>query len=118
MSLGQTIELQPDETVQVAFITLAADHATRLLDVARRYQSWPASSRPLARPASRAELELRQSDLSTDDLEQIQTAALRPALSAILGCARTPRRWQRTQGASPACGLSASRATIRSCWCG
>ena len=42
MSLQREIELQPGQTVQLAFLTLAADSRAQLLDVAGRYQSLPA----------------------------------------------------------------------------
>ena len=79
MSLQREIELQPGETVQLAFLTLAADSRAKLLDVAGRYQSWPAIEHAIGQARSRAELELRQSSLSTVELERIQTL-----LSALL----------------------------------
>ena len=79
MSLQREIDLQPGETVQLAFLTLAADSRAKLLDVAGRYQSWPAIEHAIGQARSRAELELRQSSLSTVELERIQTL-----LSALL----------------------------------
>ena len=79
MSLQREIDLQPGETVQLAFLTLAADSRAKLLEVAGRYQSWPAIEHAIGQARSRAELELRQSSLSTVDLERIQTL-----LSALL----------------------------------
>ena len=67
------------QTVQLAFLTLAADSRAKLLDVAGRYQSWPAIEHAIGQARSRAELELRQSSLSTVELERIQTL-----LSALL----------------------------------
>jgi cyclic beta-1,2-glucan synthetase len=79
MSLQREIELQPGQTVQLAFITLAAVSRAKLLEMAGRFQSWPAIAHAIGQARSRAELELRQSGLSTVDLERIQTL-----LSALL----------------------------------
>ncbi len=79
MSLQREIDLLPGQTVQLAFLTLAADARAKLLDVAGRYQSWPAIEQAIGQARSRAELELRQSSLSTVELERIQTL-----LSALL----------------------------------
>ncbi len=79
MSLQREIDLQPGQIVQLAFLTLAADSRAKLLDVAGRYQSWPAIEHAIGQARSRAELELRQSSLSTVELERIQTL-----LSALL----------------------------------
>jgi len=79
MSLQREIDLQPGQTVQLAFLTLVADSRAKLLDVAGRYQSWPAIEHAIGQARSRSELELRQSSLSTVELERIQTL-----LSALL----------------------------------
>ncbi|HEX9115954.1 MAG TPA: glucoamylase family protein [Anaerolineae bacterium] len=79
MSIQREIDLQPGETVQLAFLTLAADSRAKLLEVAGRYQSWPAIEHAIGQARSRAELELRQSGLSTVELERFQTL-----LSALL----------------------------------
>jgi cyclic beta-1,2-glucan synthetase len=79
MSLQREIDLQPGQTVQLAFLTLAADSRAKLLEVAGRYQGWPAIEHAIGQARSRAELELRQSSLSTVELERIQTL-----LSALL----------------------------------
>ena len=79
MSLQREIDLQPGQTVQLAFLTLAADSRAKLLDVAGRYRSLPAIEQAIGQARSRAELELRQSSLSTVELERFQTL-----LSALL----------------------------------
>ena len=79
MSLQRQIDLQPGQTVQLAFLTLAADSRAKLLDIAGRYRSWPAIEHAIGQARSRAELELRQSSLSTVELERFQTL-----LSALL----------------------------------
>ena len=79
MALQREIDLQPGQTVQLAFLTLAADSRAKLLDMAGRYQTWPAIEHAIGQARSRAELELRQLSLSTVELERIQTL-----LSALL----------------------------------
>ena len=79
MSLQREIELQPGQTVQLAFLTLAAASRAQLLEIAGRYQSWPAIEHAIGQARSRAELELRQASLSTVDVERFQTL-----LSALL----------------------------------
>ncbi len=79
MSLQREVDLPPGQTVQLAFLTLAADSRAKLLDVAGRYRSWPAIEHAISQARSRAELELRQSSLSTVELERFQTL-----LSALL----------------------------------
>jgi cyclic beta-1,2-glucan synthetase len=79
MSLQREIDLQPGQTVQLAFLTLAADSRAKLLDIAGRYRSLPAIEHAIGQARSRAELALRQSSLSTVDLERFQTL-----LSALL----------------------------------
>ena len=79
MSLQCEINLQPGQTVQLAFLTLAADSRAKLLDIAGRYRSLPAIEHAIGQARSRAELELRQSSLSTVELERFQML-----LSALL----------------------------------
>ena len=79
MSLQREIDLQPGQTVQLAFLTLAADSRAKLLDVAGRYRSLSAIEHAIGQARSQAELELRQSSLSTVDLERFQAL-----LSALL----------------------------------
>jgi cyclic beta-1,2-glucan synthetase len=79
MSLQREIELQPGETVQLAFLTLAADSRANILAVAVRYQSWLTIEHSIGQARSRAELELRQANLSTVEVEHIQML-----LSALL----------------------------------
>ena len=79
MSLQREVDLQPGQTVQLAFLTLAADSRAKLLEVAGRYQGWQAIEHAIGQARSRAELELRQLSLSTVELERIQTL-----LSALL----------------------------------
>jgi cyclic beta-1,2-glucan synthetase len=79
MSLQRDVDLQAGQTVRLAFLTLAADSRAKLLDVAARYRSWRAIEHAMGQARSHAELEMRQSGLSTVELERIQTL-----LSALL----------------------------------
>lgn len=73
MAVQREVDLAPGQTLQLAFLTIAADSRTNLLDIAARYRSWPAIEHAVGQARSRAELELRQSSLSTLDLERMQT---------------------------------------------
>ncbi|MFO7632442.1 MAG: glucoamylase family protein, partial [Caldilinea sp.] len=73
MALQHEIELQPGETVQLAFLTLAADSRAKLLEIARRYQRWPAIAHAFGQARARSELDLRQSGISTVEMERYQT---------------------------------------------
>ncbi|MGB5051879.1 MAG: hypothetical protein WBO46_23225, partial [Caldilineaceae bacterium] len=79
LSLQREIELQPGQTVQLAFLTLAADSRQKLLEMAGHYQRWPTIEHAIGQARSRSELEMRQSGLSTVELERFQTV-----LSALL----------------------------------
>jgi cyclic beta-1,2-glucan synthetase len=72
MSLGQEIELEPHETTQVTFITLAARSRQQALALCRRYRTSRALNQAFDQARSGAELELRQLGLATADLERIQ----------------------------------------------
>ena len=73
MSLQREVELQAGETEQLAFLTVAAASRAEVLALVGRYQTWPAIEHAIGQTRSRAELELRQSDLSTVELERFQT---------------------------------------------
>ncbi len=72
MALGQEIELEPRTTAQVAYVTLAAGSRQDALALAHRYQVWPAINRAFDQARSSSELELRQLDLTTPEVEHIQ----------------------------------------------
>ncbi len=87
MSLGQDIELEPHGKAQVTYLTMAAGSRSKILELATRYQPWSMQERAFAMARSRADLELRQLELTTPDLQHIQEllslllyphAALRP----------------------------------------
>ncbi len=72
MALGQEIELEPHATVQVAYLTLAAESRREALTLARRYQEWPAINRAFDQARSHSELELHRLDLTAPEVERIQ----------------------------------------------
>jgi len=72
MALGQEVNLDPHATVQVAYVTLAAESREDALALARRYQAWPRLDRAFDQARSNSELELRRLDLTAPDVEHIQ----------------------------------------------
>ena len=66
------IIIEPYETVQVAFITLAAQSRKEAIELARRYQRWSQVSRAIQDVRIQAEAELAQLDLTSQKVEQIQ----------------------------------------------
>ena len=79
MALRQVIELQPHASAQVSFITLAARSRGDALMLAQRYQDTRMIVRAFDQSRVRAELELRQLELTATGLEQIEQL-----LSALL----------------------------------
>jgi cellobiose phosphorylase len=73
MSLQGEVELQGGETEQLAFLTVAAASRSEVLALVGRYQTWASIQHAIGQARSRAELELRQSQLSTVELERFQT---------------------------------------------
>ncbi|HEU4744186.1 MAG TPA: glucoamylase family protein, partial [Anaerolineales bacterium] len=71
-TLQAEVILEPYQTVQVAFITLAANSRKETLDLARRYQRWSQISRASQDIRLQAEEELAQLNLTSQKVEQIQ----------------------------------------------
>ncbi len=72
MSLGQDIELGPNTSVQLAYMTLAGETFEQIESLASRYADWYSIDRIFGRARSRSELELKQLELSTAELENVQ----------------------------------------------
>lgn len=72
MALGQEIELEPHATARLAYLTIAAGSRQAALALARRFQAWPIIDRAFDQARTQSELELRQLELSTPELERIQ----------------------------------------------
>ncbi len=79
MALQYEVELPGGATTQLAFITAAAPSREALQATIERYRAWPSVEHAIGQSRARAELELRQSTLSSADLERFQTL-----LSALL----------------------------------
>lgn len=71
-TLQAEVILEPYKTVQVAFITLAANSRKEALGLARRYQRWSQISRASQDIRLQAEEELAQLNLTSQKVEQIQ----------------------------------------------
>ena len=72
MALGQEIELAAHTAIHVAAVTLAAGSRREAIQLAERYQQWPAIERAFHLAHAHAERELRQLNFTTPDLEQTQ----------------------------------------------
>ena len=79
MSLQQDFELAPHASVQVSFITVVASSRDKALGLARRYQGGRVIVRAFEQSRDRAEVEMRQLDMTSTDLERTQQL-----LSALL----------------------------------
>jgi cyclic beta-1,2-glucan synthetase len=72
MALGQDIELRPHLRTELAYVTLAGESLEQVLELARRYRSWPRITRAFNLAHTNNELELHRLNLATPDLERIQ----------------------------------------------
>ncbi len=73
MSLGQEIELKPNQTVRLAWYTLADGSRGQAMDTARRYQQWSAVDRAFEDAEAQSKSEFRRLELSSPDLALIQS---------------------------------------------
>jgi len=71
-ALQAEVVLEPYQTAQVAFITLAAHSRKEAIDLARRYRRWSQLSRTIRDIRVQAENELAQLELTSRKVEQIQ----------------------------------------------
>jgi cyclic beta-1,2-glucan synthetase len=71
-ALQAEVILEPYQTVQLAFLTLAAPSRKEALDLARRYRRWSQISRAIQDVRIQAEEELAQLNLTSQKVEQIQ----------------------------------------------
>jgi cyclic beta-1,2-glucan synthetase len=72
MALGQDVELRPHFKTELAYVTLAGESLEEVINLARRYRSWPRVTRAFSLAHTSSELELHQLNLTTSDLERIQ----------------------------------------------
>ena len=71
-SMQAEIVLAPYQTVQIAFLTVAAHSRKETLDLARRYQRWAQVGRATQAIRTQAEHELAQLELTSKDIEKFQ----------------------------------------------
>ena len=71
-ALQAEVIIEPYQTVQVAFMTLAANSRKEALDLARRYHRWSQISRANQEIRVQAEEELAQLNLTSQQVRQIQ----------------------------------------------
>ncbi len=79
MALGQEIELEPHASVQVAYVTLAAESRGQATALARSYQVWSTLERAFNQVRYRSELEMRRLSIESPDIQLFQKM-----LSALL----------------------------------
>jgi cyclic beta-1,2-glucan synthetase len=79
LSLGLDLELAPGTTGRIDFVTLVGRSRADVLAVARRYQSRPVIDRAFGLARALIERELREQELTTQDLESLDRL-----LSALL----------------------------------
>ena len=72
MALGQDIELPPYDTVEIAFLTLAAPAREAALALARQYQDWGRINHAISQAQTRSELEMRQLELGSEEIQRFQ----------------------------------------------
>jgi cyclic beta-1,2-glucan synthetase len=79
MALGREIELASHATVQIVYITLAAESRAKVLSIAHSYRLSTTVDRAFDHARYQSELELRQLDIGTPEIEAFQKL-----LSALL----------------------------------
>jgi len=67
-SIGQSVDLLPHTSAQVAFLTLVATSREQAVALARQYQSWALVRRAFGRSRDASREEVRELDLSTSAL--------------------------------------------------
>ncbi|MCF8028761.1 MAG: cyclic beta 1-2 glucan synthetase [Desulfobacteraceae bacterium] len=72
MSLGQEIELEPNQKIRIAWFTLAANSQELALETANRCRSMSAVDRAFSAAETTTRSELRQLELSSSDLISIE----------------------------------------------
>ncbi|MDZ7830112.1 MAG: glucoamylase family protein, partial [Desulfobacterales bacterium] len=72
MSLGQEIELEPNQKIQIAWYTLAANAEELAMETAERFRNLSAVDRAFSKAETNTRSELRQLELSSSDLASIE----------------------------------------------
>jgi cyclic beta-1,2-glucan synthetase len=79
MALAQEIELEPHTSVQIAYVTIAAESRGKALALARTYQVWSILDRAFDQARYHSELEMRKLSIGSHDIQHFQKM-----LSALL----------------------------------
>jgi cyclic beta-1,2-glucan synthetase len=96
-SIGQSVDLLPHTSIQVAYVTLAASSREEAMTLARRYQSWTVIRRLFGRARDASREELRELNLSTSALQ-----SMHELLSVLLYPHQALRAEPATLAANPA----------------
>jgi cyclic beta-1,2-glucan synthetase len=72
MALGHEVTLPPRSSLELAWLTFAADSRPGLLTLAHEYRRWSIIRRAFTQARTQAEQEMRRLELSTTDLAQTQ----------------------------------------------
>jgi cyclic beta-1,2-glucan synthetase len=72
MSLGKVIQLKPQSTIHLAYLTAAAPTRQQAISLSKRYRDSTFIQRAFDRARSASELEVRRMDLNATDLRNIQ----------------------------------------------
>lgn len=72
MSLEVEIELRPHDTIEIAFLTLAAGTRQQALNMAREYHAWPRIERAFGEARSRGIQELTRLELKSEEISTFQ----------------------------------------------
>ncbi len=67
MALGEEVEIAPHDTIELAYLTLAAPTQAEIEKVLERFQNWPAITRSFAAAESQALSLVDEQDLEADD---------------------------------------------------
>jgi len=72
MALVGALQVEAHETVELAYVTLAAESREKILELARRYRSWSQIARTFDDARDQTQVELRNLGLDAAGVEQIQ----------------------------------------------
>jgi cyclic beta-1,2-glucan synthetase len=72
MSLGKVVQLNPQSTVHLTYLTAAAPTSRQALSIVKRYHDATVIRRAVDRARSASELEVRRMDMDVTDLRNIQ----------------------------------------------
>ena len=100
MALSHDLALEPYEGTTLAFVTIAARSRQQAIELAQRYRDWATIGRAFDLARSRIELELRQLDMSAQQMRSAQR------LLSALACPCTPLRASRETLAANTLGQS------------